>query len=116
MFGLSFVMALGAFAPGYCRHRRPTAALLGAAGIVVLAWTVFAAPRNCCGDFQPCCKFAVHAGEMPDDFAADNECQDREVSTPWLMSLGGLFLVAGHLANRRSFRTLSCADDTDVSD
>jgi hypothetical protein len=113
MFAVCVLMALAAFLPGYWRHRRPTAALLGITGIAILAWTVFAVSNDCC-DSRACCNVAADDCKMTDSIAADNECYGRGGSTPWFMSLGGMFLVAGHLTNRNCCRAPAVKNSTIV--
>ncbi|MEC8338833.1 MAG: MerC domain-containing protein [Planctomycetota bacterium] len=101
MAAICIVLALGAFIPGWRKHRRVSPVLWGFAGLALLMSAAFV--------LEP---FGLGCANCASCHTA---CETTEQSTflgaamiaPWITPIGGLLLVVAHLLNHR-FACLCC--------
>ncbi len=140
MVAICLVLAVLAFVPGWCRHRRLGPLLVAVVGLSLISVAAFA------GD-QDCCPSSSEAGRLEVAGVATGEKAPKQLNTkqtagchatgcagcsaptrapaqvdakhasamgsvwPWVTPLGGLLLVAAHLRNRYWSCRCGCAVD-----
>lgn len=127
---ICFLIAIGAFVPGFRKHGNWVPVSIGAFGLAFITFAAFGLAGECC----PSCEDAatnqataqtasVAAGcdecetcegdEIGESttVAATQSAQDENLLstvTPWITPFGGLLLVCAHLLNRRHGCLCSC--------
>lgn len=111
-----FVIALVAFIPGWRKHRRVLPAVIALVGITVITSAAFGMTGDCCAacdasvvaasPIEACCEHCISdtAQSQPNSSPSTSNASVLSIPAwlvPWVTPLGGLFLVCGHLLNRR---------------
>lgn len=140
MAGVCFALAIGAFVPGWRKHRSLAPAFVGTAGVTLLAGAAFVLEGECCPSCSPSggvpvaelgcaderCPLCIAAGstevlaagvllaEVPAARAPAGGARSEENlmswATPFITPFGGILLVAGHLVNHR--KSCRCTGDS----
>ena len=101
MAAICIVLALGAFIPGWRKHRRPSPIVWGFAGLALLMSAAFILePLGLGCAHCDACQTACETPKQPTFLSA-------AMIAPWITPLGGLLLVVAHLLNHR-FACLCC--------
>lgn len=102
------VLALGAFVPGWRRHRSLLPAVLGGLGVASLLVASFALDGGCCPRRDTPSTGSALAESGCESYCTADACSMRDspptkpaLAGPLMTPLGGLLLVSAHLINHR---------------
>ena len=126
---ICFLIAIAAFIPGILKHGSWVPVSIGAAGLVLITYAAFGLSGECCASCSAhaandndspiessCCDEHCESHEMEDADQVEGSslAEGLDVSgahsepvsflsgfAPWITPIGGMFLVAAHLINRR---------------
>ena len=130
MVGVCSALAIAAFVPGWRRHGRLAPIGIAGIGLSLIAVAAFALEGSCCqacagatanthttsgeAEKEACCQFCVESKNTADSEATSLSPAHATNATstdlakpslagfiPWVTPLGGMFLLAAHLSNRR---------------
>ena len=123
MVFVCFSIAIYAFIPGLKKHRKWAPVVMGSFGLMLISVAAFAVEEDCCavlpdGTEVPAC--CVDESEDDDLSVAEYQVVSVEGDDPtkiqdllsrfalWITPLGGVFLVLGHLLNKRFGNDCNC--------
>ena len=121
MVFVCFTIALYAFIPGLKQHKKLTPVLFGVFGLMFISVAAFGVEDDCCvlpkeGEALPACCIDECENESETAFQVvisdDDETSGIEAFLGkfalWITPIGGVFLVVGHLLNKKFGHDCNC--------